>query len=382
MKKIKEIQDIEKKKELAATKIQALGRGYLVRKTPLITSVGDPRIFEMFVTSTWDIPSITQKMPGYFVYVGNSGFYNLALLQQMVKAPIISENGMSGVPKLFIVDICFQVKLFWNLIKKVAAASPDYQAFLANLKNKEIRDQIVKISVHETLAPALLFNYLNRLMNQQRPEFSAEAWYSFFRQMILKMTVLNGDWHNETIFKAIRGQVADGVPIAVYASNIPEFGNVFSESFKCIPETIFKNIDILKPTLTIHARTSVEKYKKQNGVCPDTVLVNPTMIELKDEKYINYDKKLNDNTLESFLSSITSTEGNDMKVFVLQIPSSVKTPKSVPAETVKEDLSWMKKGFLKDDSKPEVKPAPVAPKPASTNKETGYMGLRKGFFYS
>lgn len=373
MPKLSEIQNIKEKDKLAATKVQALWRGYQVRKTPVLTSDRNPADYRLFITSHWPIPSFPTKVEGYFVYLGNSGLYNLALIQEFVKKPILSKDGMTGVPKLFIVDISREVKQFWDLIKKVAANSPDYQAFLKNLKSQEIENQILKMSKHKDETLVKMPAYLDSLMNEKRPEFPAEDWYQFFRQMILKMSVLNGDWGNETIFKAIRGQVDEKIPVIVYGSNILEFVHLSSSVGGCMiePEKILNNIEILAPTQTIHARTSLDEFKEtNNNICPDIVLINPTKAQLNDEKYIPLDsagyQALNKN-LNINLFDFTSTGD---RIFVYEIGLNDAKPKPAPVSKPAEDLSWMKRGFLKADPKPETKPA---------SKETGFMGLKKGF---
>ena len=137
-------------KHSAATQIQKMWRGYRARKqqpnkkpdfhypvkSPVLILGNEP-------APVFDKP----KKKGHFVYVGTGGLANFRWIAQILETLPNPQDGYTGIPKIFIVDVAAEVKTFWADLKKVCANAKTYHEFVLDVEQLFDYKEVVRRSI-------------------------------------------------------------------------------------------------------------------------------------------------------------------------------------------------------------------------------------------
>lgn len=262
-------------------KIQSFWRGYKTRKylKRQFPKTNNPSTYLTFVTGN-EPEIITNKIAGYFVYIGTSGLKNLHNINQLISTFVDSEDGYTHIPKLYIIDNSENVIDFWRSLKELLVKSEDITSFKENVDSNIDSFQLVCLAGNN-ISREILDNFyaLTGIQNLEKDAKNPDAIlkYTFFRNIVCKATFICEDWLNSYVFNYIKERTGRKVPIVVYSSNIAEYicadkaeaPSTRLEEIRSDLESLIHNILILEPKLIIHTRSD----KKSSCLRPKNVIM-------------------------------------------------------------------------------------------------------------
>lgn len=222
----------EQVKDIAATKIQALTRGFFSRNEFKLSSIPSTHrlLSPLFIKG--NDPEIN-KLPRYLsdkkiIIIGTSG---LRIVELACK--------LGGkLPKIVLVDNSRNVIEFWHALKDVAITSLHKKEFINNLFPED------DLSPKPVDACWKVCSYLLELFDS--------FGFDRVKKIIAHATILPQKWEDKKTFKSLRCVITlhqyDGV--YVYPSNISAFLWACNQENKT--KQVLNNIELLNPDLAIH----------------------------------------------------------------------------------------------------------------------------------
>lgn len=263
-------QSVKSDAQRAAT-VQALWRGQHARQQHKVPRTAHATAHATYVVGNEPDFTSNIKFEGHFALVGTSAMRILKIAMELAASPEKS-TGYEHTPKLFLVDNSANVVEFWALMKKAFSDAQDIKAFWGKMRASKHLINAVSLQYdcqNDNIYRMLILMCHMTGDNPRDLSGGSQARFLFLKTAVEKMTVICHDWANPDVFKYIRDKIDPHVPVMVYPSNIWECSSPSSASNKFdIPDRIVQNYLQLRPTLTIHTRTSQDYHDSTRSIMP------------------------------------------------------------------------------------------------------------------
>lgn len=228
--------------EEAAVIFQKFFRGKLARKNFHIEQESEKFLYD-FPGMVFGNDPYIEKLYSHQAKDGNIVLIATSCLRAVeIACKLGNPNRDKFLPKIILIDHAIKVSLFWNAIRKFAKENTKQEDFLNNLEQFLI-DHSKLIT---TTSYMLGYNMFLR--------FFENYGFDYVRKVIINTAYIRQGWQNSDTFNSLRNIIQHHKiqNVYVYASNIVPCTADFAQK-------ILKNIQLLKPKLSIHSNYDFEK---------------------------------------------------------------------------------------------------------------------------
>ncbi len=251
--------------ERNALTLQSAARGFLSRKKYALHNIPKaPEVdYEAFLVGNDPVMTglANYQMTEHFALIGTSCFRSVA-----IACSLASKLDKTIIPKIVIIDSSRQVNEIWRRVQQLFTSCLNAETFQQQLTMLLIESAYLIRVVDKIFSPHPAIRYPNQNITKFFQYLFDTYDYDYVRRMILDTLILQHDWENTVVFTSLKNifHDTDVNQIVAYPSNI-----VTSYSPQKNPDTIEKilrNIDLLKPALTIHTDLCTRHMKPEQAL--------------------------------------------------------------------------------------------------------------------
>lgn len=238
----------------SAIDIQRIWRAFASRARNTKPHMSRLSNYQAFLISNEPMVGVEEKhkpVDSKFVFLGTSLLRTLEILLDL-SSKFFSDCRVDfnyyNTPKMFILDYSNNVFDMWKLLKSCFYAST-YDEFIEICSSDKVKSKVIGIGARG--GSYFTYSILSVLDDEEK--------FLYARAVVLKSTIIAGDWNNIKNFEYIKSVSGDR-DIYLYASNIVEVSSIPSITKKSSSKSIVHNICSLEPVLTIHSRTSKKDF--------------------------------------------------------------------------------------------------------------------------